>query len=144
MRLTRASEMGSPQATRRLIPGSPLIALAASAGVSNSRSTAAPSPGHRAGESHGVRGRDEHVGTLPEHGGARVSGGGQDALGRARQSRSVPGSALAVATDCRRCDPASGWMWVSDSVTRASAMPSAMQWCIRQMIAVPLPKPSTM
>jgi hypothetical protein len=40
--------------------------------------------------------------------------------------------------------PTSGSESVSDSMTRASAMPSAMQWCMRTYRTQPSPNPSIM
>ena len=140
MCLIRASDSRVLQATRRLTPGSPLIAVAGSAGVSSSLSAVMlsraiaparvaawdgeapmPAPWRTAAEPAVVSARAIEP-AMP------VSGRLDD--GRAR---SLSGGAI----------PASGSESVRESITRASAIPSAMQWCIRMINAAPSPNPST-
>jgi hypothetical protein len=69
---------------------------------------------------------------------SRASGPGRNV---GRPGKLGKAAAAARGTDASRASAESGS--VIESMTRASAMPSAMQWCIRSTSAEPSPYPST-
>ena len=85
------------------MPGSPLIALAASAGVSSRRSAVALSRATAPARLAACEGDDDDVGALSDHRRAQAPGGGKNTLGRAAECRQA--SARAPALDQRRSDP---------------------------------------
>ena len=127
-RLDPVSDRGELQATRRLIRGSPLIAVAASAGVSSRRSSGRASRPIAAGELGGVPGDVRDVRALAGERRADAAAPPITAPRTGEAERRAPGPRRRrLVRALGGAMPASGSESVSDSITRASAIPSAMQ-----------------
>ncbi len=140
--LTGASGIGRDQVARCATPSAPLSGEAGSAAPTSCLARTSASSRAVAARSTSSPGMLRDLDRLVDDRAGRVARQRQ-ALADRREQRAERAAAARCPRPAarRRCRPASSS--VSESRTRASAMPSAMQWCIRVTTAAPSPKPST-